>query len=88
LSVLQKQRVKLILLKMCVISQHHAWQQKVFKKATLAFDVIQQQEVTKQLEHGTRQAAYEMQTRQYEISRVKDEGDEARQTLMVFISVD
>jgi len=44
--------------------------------------VIQQQEVTKQLEHGTRQAAYEMQTRQYEISRVKDEGDEARQTLM------
>jgi ATPase family AAA domain-containing protein 3A/B len=44
--------------------------------------VIQQKEVTKQLEHGTRQAAYEMQARQYEISRVKDEGDEARRTLI------
>jgi len=56
-------------------------------QATLAFDVIQQKEVTKQLEHGTRQAAYEMQARQYEISRVKDEGDEARRTLIVSIGV-
>lgn len=51
------------------------------KHASLAFDVIQQQEVSKQLEHQTRQAAYEMQARQYEISRVKDEAQEARRTL-------
>lgn len=52
-------------------------------QASLAFDVIQQQEVTKQLEHGTRQSAYEMQARKFEMARVKDEGDEARQTLVV-----
>jgi len=49
--------------------------------AALAFDVIQQREMTKQLQHGTQQAAYEMQARQYEIGRVKNEGDEARRTL-------
>lgn len=49
--------------------------------AALAFDVILQHETTKQLEHETRQAAYEMQSRKYEIERIKDEGDEARQTL-------
>lgn len=51
------------------------------KHAALAFDVIQQQEMTKQMEHATRQAAYEMQARQYEIGRVKEEADEARRTL-------
>ncbi len=52
-------------------------------QAALAFDVILQHETTKQLEHETRQAAYEMQSRKYEIERIKDEGDEARQTLAV-----
>lgn len=51
------------------------------KHASLAFEVIQQQEVSKQLEHATRQAAYEMQARQYEIGRLKEEADEARKTL-------
>ncbi|KAJ1459791.1 hypothetical protein M885DRAFT_613389 [Pelagophyceae sp. CCMP2097] len=51
------------------------------KNAALAFDVIQQQEMTKQIEHQTRQAAYEMQARQYEMGRVKDEAEEARRTL-------
>ena len=49
--------------------------------AKLAFEVIQQQEAIKQLEHATRQAAYEMQARQYEASRVQEQGEEARKTL-------
>jgi len=51
------------------------------QNAALAFDVIQQQEITKQLEHATRAAAYEAQARQYEMGRVKDEAEEARRTL-------
>ena len=49
--------------------------------ARLAFDVIQAREATKRLEHGTRQAAYEMQARQYEMQSVGKEGQEARETL-------
>lgn len=51
------------------------------RNASLAFDVIQQQEITKQLEYGAQQAAYQMHARQYEMGRVKGEGDEARETL-------
>lgn len=43
--------------------------------------------MTKQLQHGTQQAAYEMQARQYEIGRVKNEGDEARRTLAACLCV-
>lgn len=53
----------------------------MFSQASLAFDVIQQQEVTKQFEYNTQQAAYQMHARQYEMGRVKGEGDEARRTL-------
>ena len=49
--------------------------------ARLAFDVIQAREATKRLEHGTRQAAYEMRAREYEMQSVGKEGAEARQTL-------
>lgn len=49
--------------------------------AALAFDVIQQHETTKQLEHATRHAAYEMQAHKYDMERFKDEGDAARRTL-------
>eukprot|EP00630_Chrysocystis_fragilis_P003698 CAMPEP_0197400078 /NCGR_PEP_ID=MMETSP1165-20131217/16295_1 /TAXON_ID=284809 /ORGANISM="Chrysocystis fragilis, Strain CCMP3189" /LENGTH=538 /DNA_ID=CAMNT_0042926117 /DNA_START=17 /DNA_END=1633 /DNA_ORIENTATION=+ len=51
------------------------------KHASLAFEVIQQRELSKQYEHATRSAAYEAQARQYEIGRVKEEADEARRTL-------
>lgn len=51
------------------------------KNATLAFNVISQREMTKQLENDTRQAAYEMHAREYEVGRVKGEGSEARRTL-------
>lgn len=50
---------------------------------TLAFDVFRHREVTKQLEYGTQQAAYEMQARHYEMGRVREEGTEARHTLQV-----
>ncbi|KAJ8614241.1 hypothetical protein CTAYLR_001180 [Chrysophaeum taylorii] len=53
----------------------------VSEHASLAFDVIQQQEVTKQLEHASRSAAYEMQARQYELGRLAEEATEARKTL-------
>eukprot|EP00629_Pelagomonadales_sp_RCC1024_P000425 CAMPEP_0119266762 /NCGR_PEP_ID=MMETSP1329-20130426/5140_1 /TAXON_ID=114041 /ORGANISM="Genus nov. species nov., Strain RCC1024" /LENGTH=558 /DNA_ID=CAMNT_0007266659 /DNA_START=92 /DNA_END=1765 /DNA_ORIENTATION=+ len=51
------------------------------RNAPLAFNVISQREMTKQLEHDTRQAAYEMHAREYEVGRVKGEGSEARRTL-------
>ena len=43
--------------------------------------MIQAREATKRLEHGTRQAAYEMRAREYEMQSVGKEGAEARQTL-------
>ena len=49
--------------------------------ARLAVDVIQARGATKRLEHGTRQAAYEMRAREYEMQSVGKEGAEARQTL-------
>ncbi|EGB04171.1 hypothetical protein AURANDRAFT_33000, partial [Aureococcus anophagefferens] len=51
-------------------------------KAAREIDASPNAKVTKQLEHGTRQSAYEMQARKFEMARVKDEGDEARQTLV------
>ena len=51
------------------------------RRTRLAFDVIQAREATKRLEHGTRQAAYEMRAREYEMQSVGKEGAEARQTL-------
>ena len=56
-------------------------------QACLAFDVIQQQEISKQLEYSMQQAAYQMHARQYEMGRVKDEGDEARRTLAAQVCV-
>lgn len=53
------------------------------RNATLAFNVISQREMTKQLEYDSRQAAYEMHAREYEVGRVKGEGNEARRTLAV-----
>ena len=58
-----------------------------FSQAALAFDVIQQHETTKQLEHATRHAAYEMPAHKYDMERFKDEGDAARRTLAASISV-